>query len=646
MMAHNLEYDREYSQKYRDDHPKEIAHKRRSQSIATTSKTPFAGVDGEGATINGRHEYMMLRAGTELLFTGKPLGPRECLEFLADLDPGFIYVSFFFDYDVTMMLRDLREDRVRHLLDRSLREWEPVNLPEWDLQIEWLPKKSFKVRKAPHGKWIEVSDTSGFFQTSFVKALDLWQVGSQTQRDSVARLKEQRADFTGSEDEIRYNALECELLAEMMEAVRDTCTDLRIKPRKWQGAGQIASDLYLKHKSPRVGTNIRWPAEVGTAANMGYYGGRFEITKLGQITGPVYEYDINSAYPAAMTNLPCLMHGQWRNWSGKIHEDGLYFLTFEGDGTVCPFPIRQADGAIMFPRQGRGWYWGWEAQAASAAGWQLDIEDGWEFWRDCDCDTFGWVDEIYRKRKAIGSSEKGIVLKLGLNSLYGKTAQRIGGGGPYTNMVYAGMITSQTRAMLFNAAAQKPDSILMMATDGIYSTEPLHLPTGDALGEWELKVMDGVFLVQPGVYLPGSGKLPKTRGVPQVIVTDQADNIRAAWERGDPSVTLTGIRQFIGLKLAYARNKPEIAGTWIAPGDKLRRDCKTIMFDPSSKRQPFFRSGGVLSTEPYESSAQFESVYYDRLSEVSPASDRDVSRWMQENFDSQPDFVPLLAHRM
>ena len=590
---------------------------------------------------------MMLRAGEHFLFTGQPLTPRECLEFLADLPPDKLYVSFFFDYDVTMMLRDLREDRVRMLLDRNLRGWEPVNLPEWNLQIDWLPKKYFKVRRAPRGKWIEVSDTSGFFQTSFVKALDRWEVGTQEERDHIARIKELRANFTGSQEEQDYNKMECDLLADMMSKVRETCHALRINPRKWQGAGQIASDLYRKHKSPKVGPQISWPVEVGEAANMAYYGGRFEITRIGQVTGSVYEYDINSAYPYAMTQLPCLIHGEWRKWDGKVHADGLYFGEFSGgDSLVCPFPIRQKDGAIMFPQTGRGWYWGWEWQAASRAGWHFDIGVGWECWTNCDCDPFGWIDHIYRQRQQIGSSSKGHVLKLGLNSLYGKTAPRIGGGGPYTNMVYAGMITSQTRAMLYRAASQKPDSVLMMATDGIYTTEPLNLSTGDGLGEWGEKVFDGMFLVQPGVYLPGTDTPPKTRGVPQVIVTDQADNIRAAWHQGEPGVTLTGIRQFIGLKLAYARNKPELAGTWISPGDPEKRDQKTVMFDPSSKRIPVLRANGIMTTKPYLASPDFESVYYDRMSEVSPASDRDVSRWMQENFDSQPDFVPLLAHRM
>ena len=41
-----------------------------------------------------------------------------------------------------------------------------------------------------------------------------------------------------------------------------------------------------------------------------YYGGRFEILKRGFI-GKGYLYDINSAYPYALTQIPDLSKGKW-----------------------------------------------------------------------------------------------------------------------------------------------------------------------------------------------------------------------------------------------------------------------------------------------------------------------------------------------
>ena len=109
-------------------------------------------------------------------------------------------------------------------------------------------------------------------------------------------------------------------------------------------------------------------------------------------------------------------------------------------------------------------------------------------------------------------------MKLGLNSMYGKRAQHVGGG-KYRCMVAAGLITSMCRAMILQAIARAKDpwSILSVATDGILSTERLDLPapidlgtgkevdpsTGKlykALGSWEEKVYPkGVFLIRPGL---------------------------------------------------------------------------------------------------------------------------------------------------
>jgi len=47
---------------------------------------------------------------------------------------------------------------------------------------------------------------------------------------------------------------------------------------------------------------------------------------------------------------------------------------------------------------------------------------------------------------------------------------------------------------------QKPDAIIVLATDGLFSREPLTLPESDALGEWEFKTHLGGTFVQSGIY--------------------------------------------------------------------------------------------------------------------------------------------------
>src|SRR5215831_7308048 len=102
-------------------------HNRATRKLYDKSKYrslwEFRGVDGEGGNVaeegtlfGTRHQYLSLRCGPYLLETGRPLDWRECFGFLADQPPrSFIYVSYFFDYDVTMMIRTMPESIARKL---------------------------------------------------------------------------------------------------------------------------------------------------------------------------------------------------------------------------------------------------------------------------------------------------------------------------------------------------------------------------------------------------------------------------------------------------------------------------------------------------------------------------------------------------
>jgi hypothetical protein len=63
-----------------------------------------------------------------------------------------------------------------------------------------------------------------FFQCSFVDAISKWNIGSEEERAIIVENKNRRADFSRLTDEIKeYCALECRLLAMLMEKFRETC---------------------------------------------------------------------------------------------------------------------------------------------------------------------------------------------------------------------------------------------------------------------------------------------------------------------------------------------------------------------------------------------------------------------------------------
>src|SRR4029077_1346443 len=110
-----------------------------------------------------------------------------------------------------------------------------------------------------------------------------------------------------------YCRREVILLAELMEKFREVAIDTDMVPVNWRGPGAIAAALYHRHKEPkRMELEVKRPKRLQAMAAAAYYGGRFEVTQIGKVAGPVYEYDINSAYPAAMLKLPCPLHTTWR----------------------------------------------------------------------------------------------------------------------------------------------------------------------------------------------------------------------------------------------------------------------------------------------------------------------------------------------
>ena len=569
---------------------------------------PFIGVDGEGATVNGTHIYTLLTAGTASVSNRKGLSFRECMEFLTSLPHPYIYVSYFFDYDVTMMLKGIPRRILEKLADREGRTFNDVVAPvEWDgFRFDWLPGKEFKVHRVGEQNVI-INDVGSFFQTSFVKALTMWEIGTPEELDQIQAGKNQRSDFKDLSNEIeQYNSLEVSLLAKLMSKYRDVYGELEIHPAKWQGPGQIASAVMKRHSITK-NKDLEVPMDVLSAFHSSYYAGRFEVSHFGRVNQTVYDWDINSAYPDAITKLPCLEHGWWEK--SKLPNSDLYVSKIRWSGNPDAmwhsFPHRSDKGAISFPVRGEGWYTSWEVNKALP--WDdFTINETWSYHTDCSCQPFVWVEDLYNLRRALGKNNKGMAIKTTLNSIYGKTAQSIGKP-VYANPIWASLITSHTRSKMLGVISQVPNDTIMVATDGIFTTKKVDLPISKQLGEWEVSEYESMFLISPGVYLAdGRLRALKTRGTNQRLVEEVLDTIIGNFDRfcdllnrGESfknAVRSTGTpvsyKQFIGIRLGLMRTE-NVIGEWI---DTTKR----IGFDWSSKRDVgrFEIVGGGIRTWP------------------------------------------------
>lgn len=622
----------------------------------------FRGVDGEGGNVPDpgalfgiRHQYLSLRAGPDLLETGAPLTWADCLGFLADLPKRYIYVAYFFDYDVTMIIRTFPEERARRLLNRHLRMTSTGNCLPLDIgefQVDYLQHKEFRVRRKGARHWTVISDVGQFFQSSFLSTIEKWQIGTAEERAMIARGKSMRAEFAEHNEEIAaYNALECLHLEQLMTDFRAVCQETGYVPKKWQGPGNLASAMLSYHKVPRRDEiPILKNEHFYQLALEGYYGGRFETTVTGPVPGPVHQYDINGAYVAALRTLPCLIHGTWKQVK-EMPSEGIWFgrITFDHPEAfyLCSFPVRDSKGNICFPRKGQGVYWGVEISAACK--WNdasVAFQGGWVYQGNCDCNWFSFVDDYYKLRLSLGKTTKGYVLKLAGNSIYGKLAQSIGYA-PWANPVWAGIITAQCRAQIIEACGQHPDDIYMIATDGIFSGKQLDLPVSRELGEWEYtEHPDGIFIVQPGIYF--SGAEAKSRGIERGRIHDMEPQFLAAFEQyknshGVDYTVEVPVVNFVTARQAIARNKWDLAGSWEVTN-------RYLSFAWANKRNPGIARNTEqgMRTLPKRGDPSVASIGYARRiggSERVPYEDRysDPSLEEAERMAGQPDWVqPML----
>lgn len=562
----------------------------------------FIGIDGEGETLaDGRHVYTLLAASTgDLVRNPNGLDFAECMRFLLFLkrdNPGATFVGFGFGYDSNMILQSEGLALAGQLLDADNK---PIVHPLYGglpLGMRWIPRRELWVKpyiRAWDGPGLQVWDVLGFFQMPFLKALKDAGIGAESELSEIENMKAHRSRFDRSVQERieRYCLTECRLLVTLMDSLADAVDQLGWNLSRWDGAGALAGAMLRLEKVKEHSLHGTVPEGFSEAVMSAYFGGRFETFQIGEI-GPIWTYDIRSAYPSAARSLPCLRHARIRQTNRYTGALGVYRVRFDaGPGVVGALPWRNEQGRIVFPRAGEGWYWTPELEALRAWRVPFTVLDGWRVHTtdNCTCHgkPFAWISEAYEARaayKRAGDSRQK-PLKLAINAVYGKLAQGIGNAS-HQNYVWAGLITSETRARVFDLAMRDPKHVIYIATDGLAFSKPQNVECLDVLGGWEAGYSPHCFSVANGqrLYLSEHGEWSgKTRGygADERIPWDQ---LREEWKRAGVGANVAvPVTRFIGASLARHRNRPDLWCTWHteerrlsallgwsrAPVDKLR----------------------------------------------------------------------------
>jgi len=561
----------------------------------------FLSLDGEGWNNpeTGKHEYFLLLCSNGKYIVNTETGgipTRTCFDFLLDLaeqNRGKTFVSFYFSYDVNMMMIDVPDFLGKMLGTNTVVYLYTGYVGSEGYKIHYVPKKFFTLEQGytddsgETPKWvcqrsITVYDVWGFFQTSFVGAIHQFEVGTKAERDLITSTKLERSEFDINDIEriTDYCLLECQLLVKVMDKLAVALWDSGLYISRWHGSGAVGESLLT---SKNVRQTLYRPDDVDLehAIRSAYFGGRIQSLIAGHLFEPIYQYDIVSAYPWGMSNLPNLNNCYTIRVDQYVPEcaTALYLVEWDirGIGDIGPFPFRDNDKGIYYPLKGKGWYWDYEVKACQYAyGDAFKVLDGYLFQSRYDDIPFSWINEVFKERKRLKDSGdfSQIALKLALNSIYGKMAQRgFNGSVPrFQCHAYAGMITSQCRSSVFKLAMQYPDDCIAFSTDGVFfrRNKP-YCTVGSNLGEWELtEYTDGLFIM-PGVYfLNGDKKTDKSRGFSVKSVERQ--RMFDEWYMNDINGSvMIPIKMFVGMKAFTDKH----------PWRSWYEDAKELSFWPS-----------------------------------------------------------------
>lgn len=621
---------REQARRYRERRRGRAAAKRRAYTDYGRGRE-WVGVDGEGWGVDdlGRQEYPLMVAASEfgfedVLYSSQGrLSTERALEWLCwlryryeqwrrgqDLRRGQPrFCGYALGYDHAHILMDLDLETLREVFHSQDAEapwvvWPPDQEVQFHLKLTGGRLQVKRFIRGRQSGYCDLWDVFRYFQSAFLKAAEAVMTPEERERVVAGKARRGSEIPRDVEQEIQYALTEMKVLSKLMRTVEEQAHALDLRPNSWYGPGSMAT---LALKQQRVGECYRaddeFTPEFIEATHRAFVGGRFETTGHGRLPF-LMQNDIKSAYPHAISQLPCLAHTDWSpvRKPRSVHPHGLYRLRWSNHGQAPaggwgPWPSRVQPGKVvdsatefnfqmlpMWPWSGEAWVWGWEYAAGlrllEHSPWvTVEALEGWVPFETCEHRPFHWVPQWYERRRQMQADgdPRQMWLKLILNSLYGKTAQQVGRP-QWHSWIWAGLITSHCRAALLDAIALDPEGVVMTATDAVYGRRGLDLDHGDGLGQWETQALEDVLVVQSGFFNAGAvygPRKPRTRGIPAryidwsmfQVMWDRVLAGQVPWDLAKVVVdkeveTGEPFQIHVGIGLAQLWGKPEKLGRW------------------------------------------------------------------------------------
>jgi len=505
----------------------------------------------------------------------EPTSWNDCIEFLATDREMICWNS---DYDIQACLKYLP----RMVRDRLSVIGEVRHENYW---IKYVPHKFFRVwRSLQHCRetWkllFSIYDLKQFYNCSLKKAAE--KLGVQEKKSIPEAWYKHMLRYL-KDSRTRPQVLDYALGdAQTLQAIIDrTVESFALAGLKFERPISNASfaKRYFGQK-----LRVTRHSDVERMARSAYHGGRIECLRAGTFK-IAYHYDIHSAYPSVIADLE-KPDGEWYYEKlldpNSLRSDLKYaFLDCEiqipDSEKIGSIPYRRMTGSIIYPvGRFRKIITLTEFRYLQERGHVHKIYRAWlHIWTKGNF-PFQEIRDIYQRRKADPRID--YAFKIVMNSTYGVLAEMlemnqlssiVDGSTQlfdqrawrkhehwtnHTSFVYAAEITARIRIRLLRDIPI--NTVISYSTDGVFTTKPVMIRTGNALGEWaDVEKVYDLTVIGSGVYTyrDADGKQHvKFRGF------DPQFDLAAILNRANTrhSISIQTLRN-TSLRLAYVRKNP------------------------------------------------------------------------------------------
>lgn len=412
--------------------------------------------------------------------------------------------NFFYNltYDAEVILKLLGAELIRYKKNGKL------NFQYNGFKIKYIPDKCLTISKGHHS--VIFYDIAQFYKSSLAVAYEknIGEIPNQYKSMKNKRTQFSKSFYRDNRKMVRdYCIQDCKYTKKLSEHfVRIFFDVFGFYPQRWISSGYLAEKVLINNEIdiPKIED---FAQEIHEFAYRCYYGGRFEMIKRGFI-GNAFIYDINSAYPYAITKIPDLRNGRWIK-TRSIHKDAeIGFFKIQADVSdkkiICPFPFRKYD--IFFPSGKFVTYCTLHELQSCEKGDSYKILESFQFIPDSKSYPYSkFIKELYKKRQILKkeNSPMQLPIKIIINSIYGKFGQKKRGKiGSLFNPILFSFITGYTRAMLYRFVCKNnlENDTVAFATDSICTTRKINI-NSDRLGEFSLDTKgDDCYFLQNGFY--------------------------------------------------------------------------------------------------------------------------------------------------